>query len=325
MGKIAHDRLISNIRSVSPPERCFCLTAKGCLDVHEKNTSNQKSKRALALHFTSAFRSFASLGFPQKSRHSSCLFTQATHKPPLIMFNANFSFSPSTSSRSYTSVPRSSPSNVSPNTSRSPSPHQSQGLDRSRYYSQRLPQRDSRYDTYRGRQPSVAHITTQLQSYTISVDCTSSPAFSDAGVTTPSDMDTEGSGFDGPDTPASTATDYSFQEELDPAMWDMPIADLHPTSSPRPSLSLEAQALSSFTQRRRQRQALVRLQCLATRAPDLALLLEECHPSSLPLDPANRRNSSTTSTPVMGSSRVDKERASLARKAPRSRRRTTKT
>ena len=67
MGKIAHYRLISNTKSVSPPERCFCLTAKGCLDVYEKNTSNRKSKRALVLHLTSAFRSFASLGFLQKT------------------------------------------------------------------------------------------------------------------------------------------------------------------------------------------------------------------------------------------------------------------
>ena len=93
------------------------------------------------------------------------------------------------------------------------------------------------------------------------------------------DLDTGDEGFfDGSDTPPS-----DYDADFDHSVFDLSMRDLHTTSSPRPSLSLEAQALSSYTQRRRQRQALVRLQCMAKRAPDLAMLIEECHPSSMPL------------------------------------------
>ncbi|RJE17170.1 hypothetical protein PHISCL_10493, partial [Aspergillus sclerotialis] len=131
---------------------------------------------------------------------------------------------------------------------------------------------------------------------------------------------------EGPDTPATTVSDLSYDSsEIDPTLWDLSMSDtMVATSSPRPSLSLEAQALSSYTMRRRQRQALVRLQCLATRTPDLAMLIEECHPSSLPLETAilkaysssKGRSDSTCSISGAGpcgnatsSGRIEKERS----------------
>ena len=228
------------------------------------------------------------------------------------MFNANFSFLPSTTPTAR--APQSSQfsgTSISPTTSRSPSPHQSFAHERSAASSSRRLSRDTRYDAYRTRQSSVTAITAQLQSHVISTDHTASPTLSSPGLATPSDVSLEAddSVFDGPNTPASTATDYSSADDFDTTQWDLAMTDLEPTSSPRPSLSLEAQALSSFTQRRRQRQALVRLQCLARRAPDLAMLLEECHPSSMPLDQGSswagsRRNSSGTNLTSFSSGRV---------------------
>ncbi|KAK7898055.1 hypothetical protein LTR67_004687 [Exophiala xenobiotica] len=63
--------------------------------------------------------------------------------------------------------------------------------------------------------------------------------------------------YDGPDTPATTVSDPYDLDDVDPTLWDLSMSDaMVATSSPRPSLSLEAQALSSYTMRRRQRQAL---------------------------------------------------------------------
>ena len=58
-------------------------------------------------------------------------------------------------------------------------------------------------------------------------------------------------------TPATNVSDFSYESnDVDPTLWDLSMSDsMLATSSPRPSLSLEAQALSSYTMRRRQRQA----------------------------------------------------------------------
>jgi hypothetical protein len=141
--------------------------------------------------------------------------------------------------------------------------------------------------------------------------------------------------YEGPDTPATTISDYSYDSaDVDPTLWDLSMSDtLVATSSPRPSLSLEAQALSSYTMRRRQRQALVRLQCLATRTPDLAMLIEECHPSSMPFETdilkswnaTKGRTESTSGSGVTSSGRIEKDRSgsiAVSRKAPRMRKKT---
>ena len=236
------------------------------------------------------------------------------------MFNENFSFVSSTSDSAAFDINEYTTSDISPFTSRSssPRPHHAHPTT-SRPY-----QRDSRYDTYRApRHPSITALTAQLETHALTSEysMTSTPttrgSFSSRSDV---DMDTADEGFfDGPDTPPS-----DYEADFDHPLFDLSMRDLHATSSPRPSLSLEAQALSSYTQRRRQRQALVRLQCLAKRAPDLAMLIEECHPSSIPLssDPlwqtgtGKSRNPSTTSV-----SRVEKDRWASVRKIPRMRKR----
>lgn len=86
--------------------------------------------------------------------------------------------------------------------------------------------------------------------------------------------------FEGLETSTSTLSDSSD----DPSLYDLSMFDINVTSSSRPSLSLEEQAISPHSIRRRQRQVLIRLQCLVKQAPDLAMLMEECHPSSTPDD-----------------------------------------
>jgi hypothetical protein len=234
------------------------------------------------------------------------------------MFNENFSFVSSTSApfdnNDYTSA------DISPFTSRSssPRPHHAHPTTAPLY------QRDNRYDTYRApRHPSITALTAQLETHALTSEytLTSSP-ITRGSVSSGTEMDTDTADegfFEGADTPPS-----DYDADFDHSLFDLSMRDLHATSSPRPSLSLEAQALSSYTQRRRQRQALVRLQCLAKRAPDLAMLIEECHPSSMPLssDPLwqagnkSRRSSSTVSI-----ARVEKDRWSNVRKVSRIRKR----
>lgn len=163
-----------------------------------------------------------------------------------------------------------------------------------------------------------------------------SPPPSDIVSSASSDTDGDEGFYDGPDTPATNISDFSYESnEVDPTLWDLSMSDsMIATSSPRPSLSLEAQALSSYTMRRRQRQALIRLQCLATRTPDLAMLIEECHPSSLPLETDSvraysskeRTESVCSYSGLLGSTncRIEKERhgsTAAVRKTPRMRKR----
>ena len=204
---------------------------------------------------------------------------------------------------------------ISPYTSRCSSP-------KIRPEGHRLPHRDSHFDSYLPpRHPSVSALTVQLAHHGISeLPGSESPLFMASPADSTSDQD-EGF-FDGPETPSTPYSDYSA--DFDPSFWDLNISDLSVTSSPRPSLSLEAQANSSFTQRRRHRQALVRLQCLANKAPDIAMLFEECHPSELG---TKSRSNSTISLGAYASGRIEKERptsTSSARKPIRQRKRATR-
>jgi len=256
------------------------------------------------------------------------------------MFDENFSFGNSPTPTSLQlSIEECTSADISPFTSRCSTPNSTHGP---------LARRDSRFDAYRSvpRHSSITSLTAQLQSHVLNdMEMRSvSPPPSDIASPTDSASTVDDEGYcEGPDTPATTISDYSYDmNDVDPTLWDLSMSDtMVATSSPRPSLSLEAQALSSYTLRRRQRQALVRLQCLATRTPDLAMLIEECHPSSLPLETGilkaytssggrigSSGNLSGSSLGGSGASsgRVEKERTpSLAavRKAPRMRKRTS--
>lgn len=248
------------------------------------------------------------------------------------MFDENFSFGTSAQSPTLAlSVEDCTSADISPFTSRCSSPRSS---------SRPAARRDSRFDSYRyvgaPRHPSVTALTAQLQSHALTdIEMGSPPPSDMPPSSSSSDTDGDEGFYDGPETPATNLSDFSYQsDDVDPTLWDLSMSDsLNATSSHRPSLSLEAQALSSYTMRRRQRQALIRLQCLATRAPDLAMLIEECHPSSLPLETDSvraytkeRSESVCSYAGLLGSTngRIEKERhGSIAavRKAPRMRKR----
>lgn len=251
------------------------------------------------------------------------------------MFNENFSFGSSPQSPTLAlSVEDCTSADISPFTSRCSSPQPS------RPTAQR---RDARFDSYRyvgaPRHPSITALTAQLQSQGLSdieMGSPSPPPIDMPSPSTSSDTDDDEGFYDGPETPDTNISDLSYQsDDVDPTLWDLSMSDsMIATSSPRPSLSLEAQALSSYTMRRRQRQALIRLQCLATRAPDLAMLIEECHPSSLPQETdtarayysKDRSESVCSYAGLLGATngRIEKERhGSIAavRKTPRMRKR----
>lgn len=230
-----------------------------------------------------------------------------------IMFDENFTFVSSTADAATVNAPDCTSTEISPFTSRCSSPKLDYDDD-CPPLSHPLPRRDSRFDHYRApRHPSVTALTAQLEHHAITEHSRpDSPVSAASPSESTSDQD-EGF-FDAPGTPNTPYSDYA--SEFDPTLWDLSMSDLSATSSPRPSLSLEAQAMSSYTQRRRHRQALVRLQCLAKRAPDIAMLIEECHPSSLPLvgdapwSSAKSRSNSVISLGANGNGRIEKERSS---------------
>jgi hypothetical protein len=239
------------------------------------------------------------------------------------MFNENFSFVSSSPTSAAFDINEYTTADISPFTSRpsSPRPQHAQPATSHPY------RRDSRYDSYRApRHPSITALTAQLETHALTSDHPrTSPSTTRGSISsgTDMDMDTSDEGFyEGPDTPPS-----DYDADFDHSLFDLSMRDLHATSSPRPSLSLEAQALSSHSQRRRQRQALVRLQCMAKRAPDLAMLIEECHPSSMPLssDPLWQTGTKSSRSSISASvSRVEKERWSSVRNIPRMRKRGTR-
>ncbi|KAJ9664712.1 hypothetical protein H2198_000058 [Neophaeococcomyces mojaviensis] len=237
------------------------------------------------------------------------------------MFNENFSFVSGSSDPISASVNPALSADISPFTSRCSSPHQAD------FPETRLPRsyRDSRYDSCRPRHQSITALTAQLETHALSERRRPSYTSDYQDELSPSDFasaDQDEGYYEGPDTPSTTSSEFSV--DLDPSLYDLSMSDISATSSPRPSLSLEAQAFSSHSQRRRQRQALVRLQCLAKRTPDLAMLIEECHPSSMPLPsegvwPFTSRSGSTCS---ISSSRIEKERRTsyvAVRKTPKMR------
>lgn len=246
------------------------------------------------------------------------------------MFDKNFTFVSSTADVAVISATDCTSADISPFTSRCSSPKLEYDDD-CPPLSHAAPRRDSRFDIYRpSRHPSVTALTAQLENHAISEHPRLGSPTS-TGSLSESTLDQDEGFYDGPETPNSQYSDYA--SDFDPSLWDLSMSDLSATSSPRPSLSLEAQAMSSHTQRRRHRQALVRLQCLAKRAPDIAMLMEECHPSSLPLigeapwTSGKSRSSSIISLGLNGNGRIEKERATSAaniRKPARMRKRTTR-
>ena len=234
------------------------------------------------------------------------------------MFDENFTFgSPSADATTFNAAECTS-TEISPYTSRCSSPKLG-------HVGRRAPRRDSRFDSFPPpRHPSITTLTAQLEHHAISE---SSGADSPYSMVSPSESvsDQDEGFYDGPETPTTPYSDYSA--DFDPSLWDLNMSDFSVTSSPRPSLSLEAQAGSSYTARRRHRQALVRLQCLANKAPDIAMLLEECHPSELPWSGNKSRSNSTISLGPNASGRVEKERptsTSSVRKPTRMRKRLTR-
>jgi hypothetical protein len=246
------------------------------------------------------------------------------------MFDENFTFVSSTADATTVNAAECTSADISPFTSRCSSPKLEYD-DSCPPLSHSAPRRDSRFDLYRPpRHPSVTALTAQLEHHAISEHSRPDSPVS-AASPTESTLDQDEGFYDGPDTPNTLYSDYS--SDFDPSLWDLSMSDLSATSSPRPSLSLEAQAMSSHTQRRRHRQALVRLQCLAKRAPDIAMLIEECHPSSLPLigeapwTSGQSRSNSIISLGANGNGRVEKERPTLGanvRKPARMRKRATR-
>jgi hypothetical protein len=244
-----------------------------------------------------------------------------------MMFDENFSFLSSTSTTN--SLTYGDSSDVSPFTSRSSSPRP---YVRNSSVSARstpgFPRRDSRFDSITSipSNVSITALTAQLETHVLSSQAGRQPASPTA--TTPAYADFSDEGFvDGP-----TSSDHD--SDYDPSLWDLSTSDLNLTSSPRDSLGVNN--IPSFALRRRQRQALARLQCLAQRTPDLMILVEECHPSSMPLpgEPvwgagAKRPHSVSMSSLSNGGragTRVEKERSpsTAVKRSPRMRKKNTR-
>jgi hypothetical protein len=244
------------------------------------------------------------------------------------MFNENFSFLSSTSTTNSFTYGDSISSDVSPFTSRSSSPRPYlRNSSVSARSTPGFPRRDSRFDSITSipSNVSISALTAQLETHVLSSEAGRHPASPTATTSAYSDFSDEGF-VDGP-----TLSDHD--SDYDPSLWDLSTSDLNLTSSPRDSLGMNN--IPSFALRRRQRQALVRLQCLAQRAPNLMMLIEECHPSSMPLPEesvwvagAKRTHSASTLSLSNGSragTRVEKERSlsTTVKRPPRMRKRNT--
>ena len=238
------------------------------------------------------------------------------------MFDENFSFLSSTTSPSSCPSNDTAPSSpgVSPFSSRcsSPIPRPAEQTFTS---SLTFRQRDNRYDSrpsftniHVPRHPSITALTAEFDSqvlHTPSDFVTSSLSYSTISTPNTDLEDLE----EGSTETMHHYTSPTSNDVFDPSLWDLNMPNLNTTSFPLDSPP-------SFGLRRRQRQALVRLQCLARRAPDLAILMEECHPSSLPLMDKGRARSTSGA-----SGRVEKERSSsanVAKRLPRIRKRVTR-
>jgi len=178
--------------------------------------------------------------------------------------------------------------------------------------------RDSRYNSITSipslpaaRQPSITALTTQFENHSL----LSTHMPSSATNSSCTSMGDDSSITTTPTTPTSGTFRYSFDSDLDLDEGFVDGPDLDPSlwalGLPPHGASTSAHgAVPSFALRRRQRQALMRLQCLAQRAPDLMVLLEERHPSDLPLADdlalaAWRKRGSIVLSPA---AKLDKER-----------------
>jgi hypothetical protein len=237
------------------------------------------------------------------------------------MFDENFSFLSSTTSPSYCGSNDTAPSspNLSPFSSRCSSPllqpvrHTSSPLA--------LRQRDNRFNSRPTitkvnvpRHPSITALTADFESHVLnSPSELSISSFPYSNVSTPNtEPDDLDEGFV---EPAYHHTSSRSDTTFAPSLWDLSMANLNTTSCPSDSVP-------SFSLRRRQRQALARLQCLARRTPDIAMLMEECHPSSLPLMDTGRSKSISSNC-----GRMEKERlsgAGVVKRMPRMRKRATR-
>lgn len=246
------------------------------------------------------------------------------------MFDENFSFLSSAASGINTLASEGlCSSEVSPFSSRcpSPAPHHRNSFTT-------LPLRqhhDSRFfSSSRSalRHPSISTLTAKLESHDLSSPSDSS--LSDSCSMTDSPISTV----------PSTPIDEGFSEPMpspdyDLSEWDISMSDListtsAPTSSPLSSLPSSFD-IPQYALRRRQRQALTRLQCLSSHAPDLLMLIEECHPSSMPVacEPnathwaaTNRSEGVCSSSSCSLSGRIEKVGSN--RRAPRMRKRATR-
>lgn len=189
------------------------------------------------------------------------------------MFNEHFSFLSSSSNPLGASAMCCTSTDISPLASRCTSPVSSGTVA---YKASR----DIKHGSSRLSRPSMAALTAQFESHSLSHRRRPSYTSDWSEGSSPLSTSEDEGYFEGPETPRSTLSDSCD----DPSLYDLSMFDVNTTSSPRPSLSLEAQATSPHSIRRRQRQVLIRLQCLVKQAPDLAMLIEECHPSSTPDD-----------------------------------------
>ena len=227
------------------------------------------------------------------------------------MFNETFSLVPGTSHTI------SAGAKISPYTSQLCSPHQTELPSEARLTRS---YGDTAYDTYRSRHQSITALTAQLESHALSVQ--RRPSYTSDYQDEPSRFDLPSADRDegyceGPDTAIATFPDSG---DFYPAHYSLGISDLCAISSPSPSLSLQAQVYSADGTQRRQRQALIRLQYLAKGTSDLAMRVEECHPSSLamPSDFTPRSGSMC----VITNGRIEKDRRrsyAAVRKLPKMR------
>lgn len=219
------------------------------------------------------------------------------------MFDENFSFlfpisTPFTVPQNDSPAPT---DDISPFSSRCSSP-----ILRPTTHSLPLRTRDDRFNSRpptmipAPRHPSITALSSDFTSQATlspSNSATSSPYSSVSTPSTPlSDLDLDDPLIGPEDALFPRSNSCSFEA----SMWDLNLASPNPTSYPLDH------PLPAFALKRRQRQALGRLQCLTKRAPDLSMLVEECHPSSMPVPV---RDGAGRSKSIGSGGRIEKDRS----------------
>ena len=215
-----------------------------------------------------------------------------------------------------------SPDTSSPSSAYFPCANSSRTRD-FRYHTSRTPSVDS--VTSSSRRPSIDVLTTQFNSHAPFESINDSQPRS-----APIDED---EGFDEPASNHFYAASMDCRDSIAPlSAFDYSILSL--ASSPNPS-----SRPIGFAARRRQRQLLTRLQCLSSGKMEshLTMLMEECHPSSLPFSDSDSEKTTNTGSsrkpsitsggcvgmgPVLLTSSPDRAGA-IVKRAPRLRRRKT--